>query len=172
MISYWQPEQVKYWTRPEIQFLLDRTLDGMSISSIQDQLFREFHHVRHRDEYVKCLALDGPARKFYPGIPIYWDHNLEAELLGEAVDDDTSELTRDEVEELIIYLDNSRSGIDPSKFKHHRSSAFLSAELEKLEDTSASVWQIAVANIRENRMRQEVYKMPIKIEDNEDGIVG
>ncbi|KAL8702470.1 MAG: hypothetical protein Q9201_004360 [Fulgogasparrea decipioides] len=146
------------WTESEVQTLLDRILEGKSYQQISLDLPQlSGKPLKDELECRKCLQADGAAYDFFPGLPIYWDFSLDVEISGEAQDDqDTSSLTEQETEEIILFIYHNNSGIDPSKFKVKRSTAFLTTKLWKLQKNDQMVLKIAGKHIEEKRLKPQI----------------
>lgn len=130
-----ETQEARHWTRPQVQYIIDKTLNGNDYHYIQEamsQLYPE-PHPRPLREYPQCIAENGPAREYFPGLPTYWDHTWLDQHKGVRVRDDKSELTQDEAEELILFAARGHRLIDPGRFLKKRSTAFLNQELCKVE---------------------------------------
>ncbi|KAL8723216.1 MAG: hypothetical protein Q9181_007331, partial [Wetmoreana brouardii] len=144
--------QLRPWTESEVQILLDCTLEGKSYLQISLDLPKLFGKAfRHELECRKCLQANGTAHNFFPKLPIYWAFSLDVEMSGETqVDHDTSSMTEQEMEGLILFLYHN-SGVNLSRFKLKRSTAFLTTKFWELQKNDQMVLKIAGKHIEEKR---------------------
>lgn len=148
-----QAARLRPWTEGEVQSIVDGTLRMESYRGISYS-FPLYLGIPFRDavECRRCLQEGGAAHDFFPELPVYWHHSASAEIDGDVQpDQDTSPLTENETEELILFIYHDRRGVDPSEFKIKRSSAFLSRKVLELQSNDAAVLKIAAKNIEEKR---------------------
>ncbi|KAL8687815.1 MAG: hypothetical protein Q9218_006117 [Villophora microphyllina] len=146
--------QLRPWKSDEVQGIVDAVLRGDDYSWIERNLTGNFlgKPLRTAVELREVLQMDGAAYDFFPGLPIYWDFSIKvAETGATQPDQDTSELTDDEVDELILFHCREMTGVDPSMFKIKRSSAFLTVKLAELAGIDPMFLTVAARNIEEKR---------------------